>query len=87
MADEAIVIYIEKYEKEKSIEFDFKYILVLDVPKNAICMISKTSIEKKESVLQCPNCQNYYLSMYLLGWLNKNDKCPICNTVLKTKKV
>jgi len=87
MVDEASVIYIEKYEKEKSIEFDFKYILVLDVPKNAICMISKTSIEKEESVLQCPNCQNYYLSKYLLGWLNKYDNCPICKTVLKTKKV
>ncbi len=85
--DEASVIDLEQFEKEKIVEYDFKYKVVQEIPKNAICMISKTPIEKEESVLQCPNCQNYYLTKYLLGWLHKNSKCPICQFDLKTKKV
>ncbi|MBK5113096.1 MAG: hypothetical protein KGD59_08030 [Candidatus Heimdallarchaeota archaeon] len=86
MVEGSGVLDLEQFEKERSIEFDFKYILVLDLPKKAICMISKTQIEVNETVLQCPECQNYYLSKYLLGWLNKNSNCPICQTALKLKK-
>ena len=87
MVESPGVLNLEQFEKERSIEFNFKYILVLELPKKAICMISKTQIEKEETVLQCPECQNYYLSKYLLGWLDKNSKCPICQFDLKTKKV
>lgn len=86
MVEDTGVINLEQFEKEKGIEFDFKYILVQEIPKNAICMISKTQIEKEKTVLQCPNCQNLYLGKYLLGWLAKNNNCPFCQTVLKLKK-
>jgi hypothetical protein len=78
MVEGSGVLDLEQFEKERSIEFNFKYILVLELPKKSICMISKTQIGKQETVLQFPECQNYYLSKYLLGWLDKNSNCPIC---------
>ncbi|NPE06818.1 MAG: hypothetical protein GNW80_00930 [Asgard group archaeon] len=87
MVDEASVIDLAQFEKEKSSEYELKYILASEKQENIICMISKTLIGKDESALQCPNCENYYLSKYLLGWLNKNSKCPICQAKLKIKKI
>jgi hypothetical protein len=55
------------------------------IPSNAFCSISKTHLEKSESILQCPICENYYLERYLLSWLENNDNCPVCKTKLITK--
>ena len=86
MVDEAGIIDLEQFEKERSSEYEFKYVLVADNPKNAICIISKTTISKNKPALQCPSCQNYYLTKYLLSWLDKNSKCLICQFELKVKK-
>ena len=86
MVEDTDLIDLEQFEQEQGTEFVFKYVLIIEKPKNAICMISKTPIEKNETVLQCPNCENYYLCRYLLGWLKKNSECPICKFLLKVKK-
>jgi len=83
---ESSLIDLEKFEKSKGIKFNFKYVEKRDIPKKVICMISKTQIKTKDSILQCPNCQNYFNRKYLIGWLYKNTDCPICQTTLKTKK-
>ncbi|MHA1212721.1 MAG: hypothetical protein ACTSSH_09695 [Candidatus Heimdallarchaeota archaeon] len=52
-------------------------------PKDASCMISKTELDDKEIVLQCPFCLSLYNKKYLLDWLEENNNCPVCKAMLK----
>ena len=56
------------------------------IPINGFCSISKTHLEKSESVLQCPICINFFIERYLLAWLESNDNCPVCKTKLIQKE-
>lgn len=73
--------------KKEKILYVYTFIEIEKPPAKAICMISKTLLDEKGKTLQCPNCENYFLSEYLLGWLKNNHKCPICQTKLKIKKI
>jgi hypothetical protein len=83
---ESSILDLEEFEKRKNVKFNFIYISKSDLPKDVICMISKTQINEKNPTLQCPNCQNVFVKKYLLAWLFKNEKCPICQFVLKESK-
>lgn len=53
------------------------------IPTKAICMISKTTFEKDDEIIQCKNCLSYFLMDYILKWLKKNNSCPVCQVKIE----
>ena len=61
----------------------YHFRVIIKVPENTLCSISKTTLEKEDIAVQCPVCLNYFQSQYLIDWLELNETCPICKTVLR----
>lgn len=47
------------------------------------CMISKLTIKPEDDVVQCINCNSYFIKEYLIEWLKNNENCPVCQTILR----
>jgi len=47
-----------------------------------ICPICKLSLEKKDTILQCPNCQSLFHDQHFIEWVIKNESCPTCFTYI-----
>jgi len=73
---------VKAKERISNIRCHFK--VITNPPTGAICIISRTNIEKNDIVLQCPKCLNYFLKEYLLDWLEENKTYPVCKSKLKS---
>ncbi|NHJ86630.1 MAG: hypothetical protein FK734_14285 [Asgard group archaeon] len=74
-----------KKRREKRRKDSVKYLAkkVRKLPKEALCQISKKTLQKPDEALQCPKCQAYFDKNYLGSWLKEKNNCPVCKAVLK----
>ncbi len=66
---------------KEAIDWNKIYPLIYQEKKvDQVCPICKLSIERKEFIMQCPNCLKLFHGKHLVEWLLENDTCPICQT-------
>lgn len=75
-----------KYEEDMEFDYDMNYVDVKSLPKDSKCMISKTTFDNNDRVVQCHQCESYFLKIYLINWLIQNNACPVCKTTLKAER-
>jgi hypothetical protein len=56
---------------------------ITKAPPGSKCMISKLAIKPEDDVVQCMNCNSYFLKRYLIEWLKNHENCPVCQTILR----
>lgn len=56
---------------------------ITKAPPGSKCMISKLPIKPEDDVVQCMNCNSYFIKGYLIKWLKDNKNCPVCQTILR----
>jgi hypothetical protein len=56
---------------------------ITKAPPGSKCMISKLEIKPEDNVVQCINCNYYFIKDYLIEWLKNNENCPVCQTILR----
>lgn len=76
---------VKKLPIEEEIKYNFIKIKGKPIGK-AICAISKTKLDETDEILRCPHCNSYFIEKYLMGWLEKSSKCPICQSNLKYRE-
>jgi uncharacterized membrane protein len=57
--------------------------IVLDPPIGEKGMISKMEINPSHDVLQCPQCNSFFIKDYLEEWLKESSFCPVCKYRLR----
>lgn len=56
---------------------------ITKAPPGSKCMISKLAIEPEDDVVQCLNCNSYFIKDYIIEWLKNHENCPVCQTILR----
>jgi hypothetical protein len=56
---------------------------ITKAPPGSKCMISKLNIKPEDDVVQCLNCNSYFIKDYIIEWLKNHENCPVCQTILR----
>jgi hypothetical protein len=70
-------ITISQTELDKNINLE-QYILQLKIEGQS-CSICKLVLEKKDTIVQCPNCKSLFHFEHMDYWLETDDNCPVCS--------
>jgi hypothetical protein len=70
---------ITQKESKEKIKLVFEPIVFQGDRENQICSLCHKTVKEGHVTLICPRCAPLFHHDHLLGWLEDNPLCPVCN--------